>query len=125
MKCGEKDIELSKERLKKLKGCVVDINSSKASVQISNLVWDTPCCDPDFRASLNTLPSELPISGGFILSLETVETRSRMPSDLWSFELDVTTRVPANAIAQEKAFRFFQSVCKDDNDICRYLLEVL
>ena len=123
--CQEKDIELSKERLRFLQGCIVAMNSSQKSVQLSKLVWDTPCYDPDFRTNINSSPSELPIADGFVLCLKTGATRLRTPADLWSFELDVSTRVPENKAAQEKAFRFFQSVCKDDNDICTYLLEVL
>ena len=123
--CQENDIEISKDRLRFLQGCVVAMNTSQKSVQLSKLVWDTPCYDPDFRAEINSSPSELPIAGGFVLCLKTGATRLRTPADLWSFELDVSTRAPENKVAQEKAFRFFQSVCKDDNDICTYLLEVL
>ena len=86
--------------------------------------------DYDFVKKVNRCPHELPVAGGRVLDLKTLESRPRTREDLFSFEMPVTYE---QAATRPNCERFFQGteestnkgVCHGDQKLLSFMQRLL
>lgn len=71
------------------------------------------CLDINFNSKLNNMKNHIPIKGGKILNLLTLDSRDRTPEDYFSYECPVSYKL-LNADEYEYIDNYFMSLfCKD------------
>jgi len=106
------------KRLRRLQASVLMSTTTKGVLEV--LLSKTR--DEDLEARLDRRPDALPIRGGRLLDLRTLEVRPRTREDLFSFELDVDFQGRG---AYPHAERFFTEIACGDRDLVRVLQRLL
>jgi len=76
--------------------------------------------DKDFETKIiNKSPHELPISGGLVIDLKTLETRNRTIDDYWSFELPVSYL--GSKVNLDIVDKFFKDITCNSQELQDYI----
>jgi putative DNA primase/helicase len=117
MKQAEKSIANYRSEERKL-------GMSRASKGILEKVLSL-CKNYDYGETLDRSPHELPLSGGKIINLKTLQVREREHKDRWSFELKVRY-LSDNPDPDGRWKRFFSRICNNQGEqSVDYMLESL
>ena len=118
-------------RLKKLKGLrrrILQFDTTRGILGV--LLSKTR--DEEFETRLNKIPHLLPIKGGRVLNLKTLEVRERTREDFFSFELSVDYATDCTPEGKREdshvypnASKFFAEICRGDVALTQHVQRLL
>lgn len=102
---GSADETLYNARLRQANELLKSINSAPYILNILKFISGYDIIE-DFQTKIiNKSPHELPISGGLVIDLKTLDTRPRTIDDFWSFELSVSYNKNIDLSVVDKFFK--------------------
>jgi P4 family phage/plasmid primase-like protien len=113
-----KEGELIHAKIKKVQKLYLNVNSAPFCGHVCKFIIDFGV-DKDFESKvINKTPHELPIKGGKVIDLKTLEIRERTQEDFWSFECNVDFLGRDSDLSSVE--KFFDSICLGSKDLIDY-----
>jgi P4 family phage/plasmid primase-like protien len=116
---GSQEETLYNARLKQAHKMINNLNNASFLKNICSMIAGYDI-DKDFETKImNKSPHELPISGGLVIDLKTLETRPRIIDDFWSFELPVSYL--GSKVNLDVVDKFFKDITCNSQELQDYM----